>query len=93
MGIMMLAVLAFSGLPNFNAQNAIKNVLAVTINGVALMPFVIARIVDWRFAIPMAVIALAGGYFGARIFRRVPQAISRAIVVAIGVHDDRRFLS
>jgi hypothetical protein len=85
MGIVMLALLSFSGLPSFNAQNAIKNVLAVVINGIALLPFIIARIVDWRFAIPMAVMALLGGYFGARIFRRVPQAIARAIVVAIGV--------
>jgi hypothetical protein len=84
-GILMLAVLAFSGLPSFNAQNAIKNVLAVAINGVALVPFIIARIVDWRFAVPMAALALLGGYFGARIFRRVPQAIARATVIGIGV--------
>lgn len=84
MGILMLAVLAFSGLPSFNAQNAIKNVLSVSINGVALIPFVIARVVDWRFALPMAAIALLGGYLGARFFRRVPQPVSRAIVIAIG---------
>ncbi|MGA8575930.1 MAG: sulfite exporter TauE/SafE family protein [Candidatus Cybelea sp.] len=84
MGILMLAVLAFSGLPNFNAQNAIKNVLSASINGVALIPFVLARIIDWRFAIPMALIALLGGYFGARFFRRVPQPLARAIVVTIG---------
>jgi len=85
MGILMLAVLAFSGLPSFNAQNAIKNVLSVSINGVALIPFVIARIVDWRFALPMAAVALLGGYFGARFFRRLPQPVSRGIVIAIGV--------
>ncbi len=84
MGILMLAVLAFSGLPNLNAQNAIKNVLSVSINGVALIPFVLARIVDWRFAVPMAAIALLGGYFGARFFRRVPQPVSRVLVIAIG---------
>ena len=85
MGILMLAVLAFSGLPNFNAQNAIKNVLSVAINGVALIPFLIARIVDWRFAVPMALVALVGGYVGARIFRRTPPAVARALVVVIGV--------
>jgi uncharacterized membrane protein YfcA len=85
MGIMMLAILAFSGLPTFNAQNAVKNVLSVFINGVALVPFVVARVVDWRFAVPMALIALAGGYFGARFFRRVPQPVSRSLVIAIGV--------
>jgi uncharacterized membrane protein YfcA len=85
MGILMLAVLAFSGLPSLNAQNAIKNVLAVAINGVALVPFVLARIVDWRFAVPMAVLALAGGYCGARLFRQISQPVSRAIVITIGV--------
>lgn len=84
MGILMLAVLAFSGLPSFNAQNAIKNVLAFSINGVALIPFVAARVIDWRFAVPMAAIALLGGYFGARFFRRVPQPLARAIVIVIG---------
>ncbi|HLY03018.1 MAG TPA: sulfite exporter TauE/SafE family protein [Candidatus Cybelea sp.] len=85
MGMLMLAVLAFSGLPNLNAQNAIKNVLAVAINGIALVPFVLARIVDWRFALPMALLALAGGYCGARLFRRMSQPISRAVVITIGM--------
>jgi hypothetical protein len=93
MGILMLAILAFTGLPTFNAQNAIKNALSVTINGVALVPFVFARIVDWRFALPMAAIALAGGYFGARFFRRVPQPISRAIVITIGISMTILFFS
>ena len=85
MGILMLAVLAFSGLPTFNAQNGVKNVLSATINGVALVPFLAARIVDWRFAVPMAAIALFGGYFGARFFRRIPQRVSRVIVIVIGL--------
>ena len=84
MGIVMLAVLEFSGLPSFNAANGVKNVMSVVINGVALVPFMIARIIVWWFAIPMAVIALAGGYAGARFFRQVPQRTARAIVIAIG---------
>ena len=85
MGILMLAVLAGSGLPSFNAQNGIKNLLSAIINGVALIPFVIARVVDWRFALPMAALALLGGYFGARFFRRMPQRVSRTTVIVIGV--------
>ncbi len=85
MGILMLAILTFSGLPSFNATNGMKNVLSVAINGMALVPFLIARIVDWQFAVPMAVTALLGGYFGAKFFRRVPQPVARTIVIAIGV--------
>jgi uncharacterized protein len=84
MGIVMLAVLTFSGLPSFNATNGMKNVLSVAINGVALIPFLLARVVDWRFALPMAVLALLGSYLGAKFFRRVPGGVARAIVIAIG---------
>jgi uncharacterized membrane protein YfcA len=85
MGILMLAILAFSGLPSFNAANGMKNVLAMSINGVALVPFLFAGIIDWRYAVPMSVIALLGGYAGAKVFRRVHPAIARATVITVGV--------
>ena len=85
MGILMLAILSFTGLPSFNATNGMKNVLAVTINGVALIPFLLARIIVWQLALPMAVLALLGGYFGAKFFRRVPAPLARTIVIAIGL--------
>jgi uncharacterized protein len=84
-GILMLAVLAFSGLPSFNAVNGMKNVLAMSINGMAVIPFLIAGVIDWRYAIPMAAIALLGGYTGAKLFRRVSPTVARAVVIAIGV--------
>jgi uncharacterized membrane protein YfcA len=83
-GIMMLALLAFSDLPSFNATNGMKNVLAVAINGFSIVPFLIARIIDWRYAIPMAIVALIGGYIGALLFRRVPALYGRVFVIAIG---------
>lgn len=84
MGILMLAILSFSGFSSINAANAVKNLLSVTINGVALIPFVIARVIDWRFAVPMAVTALIGGYAGAHLFRRLPAVYSRAAVILVG---------
>ncbi len=85
MGIMMLAILSFTGFPTFNAANAVKNVLSVAINGVSLVPFIIARIIDWRAAAPMAILALLGGYAGAHLFRRLPSAYGRATVITIGI--------
>ena len=83
-GILMLAILAFSGLPSFNASNGMKNVLSVSINGFSLVPFLIARIIDWRYALPMAIVALAGGYIGAHLFRRIPASYGRVFVITIG---------
>lgn len=85
MGFVMLAILGFSGLPSLNAMNAVKNVLAVAINGVALVPFMIAGIIEWPQALLMAVGAVIGGYFGSRIARRLPARLVRGVVIAIGI--------
>ncbi len=84
MGFLMLAILSFSGLPNMNAMNAVKNALAVVINGMALLPFIIAGIVEWPQALIMACFAVIGGYFGSRFFRQIPSQYSRAAVLVIG---------
>jgi uncharacterized membrane protein YfcA len=85
MGILMLALLSFSGLPNLNVANGLKNVLSIVINGTAIIPFVIAGIIVWQVALVMAIFTMLGGYFGARFFRRVPSSITRIVVLCIGV--------
>lgn len=85
MGILMLAILSFSGLPSMNAMNGVKNLLSIVINGVAVVPFLIAGIINWPVALLMAVFAMGGGYFGARFFRRVPSRVTRLIVLGIGL--------
>lgn len=84
MGILMLAILSFSALPDMNAMNAVKNVLSIVINGVALIPFILAGIIVWPTALLMAVFAVIGGYGGSRLFRRLPSRVTRLIVLAIG---------
>ena len=84
MGIMMLAILTFSALPTMNAMNGVKNLLSIVINGIAVVPFVVAGVINWPVALAMAVFSMAGGYFGARFFRRVPSRVTRWIVLGIG---------
>ena len=85
MGILMLAILSFSALPSMNAMNGVKNLLSIVINGIAVVPFLIAGAINWPIALLMAVFAMVGGYFGARVFRRVPSHITRALVLLIGL--------
>jgi len=85
MGILMLAILSFSALPSMNAMNGVKNLLSIVINGIAVVPFLIAGAINWPIALLMAVFAMLGGYFGARVFRRVPSHITRALVLLIGL--------
>jgi hypothetical protein len=84
-GILMLASLALMGMENMHQMNAVKTVLAACINGVAVVTFIIARAVFWPQAIVMTVGAIAGGYGGATLARRLPPRWIRWFVIAVGL--------
>jgi uncharacterized membrane protein YfcA len=85
MGIVTLAFLTLVMTEDIHHRNAVKNVLAALINGVASIYFVWAGLVSGRAALVMVTGALAGGFVGAHLARRVPARAVRAIVVAIGL--------
>jgi len=83
-GILMLSALAFLGIPDIHEMNAVKNILAATMNGISAVIFALAGVVVWKYAAIMAVAAILGGYTGARAARRMNREVVRLIVVAIG---------
>ena len=83
-GILMLSTLAMMGLSDIHVMNALKSLLGSCINGAAAAIFVLQGKVDWPLALLMAAAAIAGGYFGARIFRKLDRNFVRRGVVAIG---------
>ena len=83
-GILMLSALAFVGIPDIHQMNSVKNILAVTMNGVTACVFVLSGVVVWKYSLAMAAAALAGGYMGARVSRKMPVRLVRGIVVSIG---------
>jgi uncharacterized membrane protein YfcA len=85
MGIIMLAYLSLLGGMEIHQMNAIKNLLAALMNGVASVYFIACGMVDFRGAALMTAGAVAGGFIGARIARRVQPRIVRWAVIAIGL--------
>jgi uncharacterized membrane protein YfcA len=83
MGIMMLATLAIAGMTDLHQMNAVKSVLAVLINGVALAEFIALGAIAWAPGIIMVAGGIAGGYVGAATARRVDQRYVRALVMVI----------
>jgi len=83
MGIMMLAVLSILGMSELHRMNALKTVLTTVINGVAVVIFSEAGAVVWTPGVIMAVGAIAGGYGGAAVARRVDPRTVRRVVLAI----------
>jgi uncharacterized membrane protein YfcA len=84
-GILMLAVLGFLGLNDIHAANGTKNFMGMCINGVAAAYFIACGAVNWTAALIMMGGAMAGGYAGARLARRIGRARARAAVVVIGL--------
>ena len=83
-GILMLASFALFGLENIHSMNGLKSLLNGTMNGVAVICFVLAGKVAWVPALTMLGAAMVGGYAGARVSRRMNPDHVRMTVIAIG---------
>lgn len=84
-GILMLAALGLMGERDIHRMNALKNLAAVCINGVASVTFALGGKVQWLAALIVALGAIAGGYGGAGIAQKLGQKSVRALVTGIGV--------
>ncbi len=83
-GILMLATLAMMGMNDIHVMNALKTLLTSCINGVAVLAFIIARVVAWPQAVLMIIGAVIGGYGGAYYARKIEQKWVRLFVIAVG---------
>lgn len=83
-GIMMLAALSLMGHTDIHQMNGVKNLLAVAINGVAILYLAFTDLILWQHAWLMAAGAIAGGAAGAGIARRIGRPLVRRIVIGVG---------
>ena len=83
MGIMMLATLTIAGMSDIHQMNAVKSVLAVIINGVALAEFVALGAIAWAPGAIMVAGGIAGGYVGAATARQVDPRYVRNLIMLV----------
>jgi len=83
-GILMLAALSLMGHTDIHRMNALKNLLAVCMNGAAAVYFVFTANVVWFDAVVMAVGAIIGGAGGAGLALRLGPRVVRSIVILVG---------
>jgi uncharacterized membrane protein YfcA len=79
----MLALLGLLGIQDLRRANAFKVLLAALINGVAAVPFVIAKVIAWEPALFMSAGAIAGGIAGAGLVKRLPSNVLRQFVIVV----------
>jgi uncharacterized membrane protein YfcA len=84
-GVLLMAVLGIGMDETLQRLNAVKNVLAAIVNGVAGLLFAIVADVDWTVVALIGVGSVIGGQLGASVGRRLPPAVLRATIVVVGV--------
>jgi uncharacterized membrane protein YfcA len=84
-GVILLAMLAVFVPDDMKRSNALKNVLAGTVNAVAAVVFIFFADVAWEAVACVALGAAIGGTLGAQIGRRIPPAVLRALVIVLGL--------
>ena len=85
LGVVLLAVLGVFVADDLQHLNGLKSALSLLINGVALVAFSVFGPVDGNSVAVLAPAALAGGFFGAKLARRLDQKRLRALVVMFGL--------
>jgi uncharacterized protein len=84
-GIMNLALFSALGMTDIHAMNALKMVVVGVINGVATVTFVSTGTVVWPQALVMIAGASLGGYLAAHYAQKLPQKLTRSLVIFIGI--------
>ncbi len=92
-GIIMIALLTIFLPDDLQRLNGLKNVLAVIVNGVAAILFILIAPVHWDVAVLIAVGSIAGGQIGARLGRRLPAPLLRLAIICVGVLAEVRLLT
>jgi uncharacterized membrane protein YfcA len=84
-GVLLIGMLGIALGDTLQRINAVKNVLAGLVNGLAAVVFIIATHIDWGAAGLIAAGSIIGGQVGARIGRRLPPWGLRVLIVCVGV--------
>jgi hypothetical protein len=91
-GIIMIALLTTFVPDHIQRLNALKNVLAAVVNGVAAVLFALIAPVHWDVVLLIAGGAIVGGQIGARVGRRLPPPLLRGVIICVGLAAEAKLL-
>jgi uncharacterized membrane protein YfcA len=83
-GVILIALLSILVDDDLQRLNGLKNLIAVVINAVAAVLFILVAPVAWVPAVLLAIGSIAGGQLGAVVGRRLSPLALRAAIVTVG---------
>jgi uncharacterized protein len=84
-GVILMSLLAIFIDDDLQRLNGTKNALALTVNAVAAVVFILVTHISWSVAALIAAGSVIGGQLGGHYGRRLPTAVLRVCVVIVGV--------
>ncbi|UGT59497.1 sulfite exporter TauE/SafE family protein [Nocardia asteroides] len=91
-GVLLMGLLGVFVQDDLQRLNAVKNVLALIVNAVAAVFFLVVAEVSWAAVALIAVGSIVGGQIGAKVGRRLPPAVLRGVIVVVGLVAVARLL-
>ena len=85
LGVMLVAALGLVLDERLARINALKNAVSAVVGTGTVVAFAIFGPVDWVAVAVVAPATLVGGYAGARLARRLPSSVLRAVIVTVGL--------
>ena len=84
-GVILMALLAIFIDDDLQRLNGTKNVLALIVNGIAAVVFILFTTISWSVVVLIAAGSIIGGQIGGRYGRRLPANILRVCIVTVGL--------
>ncbi len=92
-GVILISLLGILVDDSLVRLNALKNLLALFVNGIAAVLFIASGQVAWLAAVLIAVGAIVGGQVGAMIGRRMSPLVLRGAIIVIGTIVSAKLLT
>ncbi|MFJ9788775.1 sulfite exporter TauE/SafE family protein [Streptomyces globosus] len=83
-GVLYLGLMGLLLREDLQRTNAVKNVIAAIVNGIAAVLFLFVAEFDWTAVLLIAAGSTLGGQIGAKVGRRLPPTVLRGVIVAVG---------
>ncbi|MET9691567.1 sulfite exporter TauE/SafE family protein [Streptomyces sp. NPDC006514] len=84
-GVLYLGLMGLLLREDLQRINAVKNVIAALVNGIAAVVFLFVAEFDWTAVVLIAVGSTIGGQIGAKVGRRLSPTVLRAVIVTVGI--------
>jgi len=85
LGVLLLAFLALAGFTDIHAMNGLKLWISTLVALVCVIRFALSGAIDWYHGSIALVGVTIGGYVAARVAKRIPTQLIRALVIVYGI--------